>query len=46
MITLDRQQFVTLTQGEFRASRDPVVLSTILGSCVAVCLHDPGTGTL
>lgn len=45
MITLDRQQFVTLTQGEFRASRDPVVLSTILGSCVAVCLHDPGTGT-
>ena len=35
---------VTLTQGEYRASRDPIVLSTILGSCVSVCLHDPGTG--
>lgn len=35
---------ITVTQGEFRASRDPVIMSTVLGSCVAVCLHDPGAG--
>jgi chemotaxis protein CheD len=29
-------------QGSFRVSGDPnLVLSTVLGSCVAVCLHDP-----
>jgi chemotaxis receptor (MCP) glutamine deamidase CheD len=43
-MTVAGTRFVTLTQGEFHASREPVVLSTILGSCVAVCLHDPGTG--
>lgn len=33
---------VTIVQGEFRTSDDPaVLLSTVLGSCVAVCLHDP-----
>ncbi|HEY6918258.1 MAG TPA: chemotaxis protein CheD [Tabrizicola sp.] len=33
---------VTIVQGEYRTSGDPVVLlSTVLGSCVAVCLHDP-----
>lgn len=33
---------VAVVQGEFRISADPEVqLSTILGSCVAVCLHDP-----
>ncbi len=33
---------VPLTQGEFRVSDDPsVVLTTILGSCVAACLRDP-----
>jgi chemotaxis protein CheD len=38
--TLDRK--VTVVQGEFRISDDPsVLLSTVLGSCVAVCLHDP-----
>lgn len=32
----------TVLQGEFRVSADPnVILSTVLGSCVAVCLHDP-----
>ena len=36
---------VTVTQGEYRAEREPdVVLSTILGSCVSVCLYDPGVG--
>jgi chemotaxis protein CheD len=43
-MTVAGTRFVTLTQGEFHASREPVVLSTILGSCVAVCLHDPATG--
>lgn len=33
---------VAVVQGEFMVSADPEVqLSTILGSCVAVCLHDP-----
>lgn len=32
----------TVVQGEFAISRHPdEVLSTVLGSCVAVCLHDP-----
>ncbi len=26
--------------GGFHASREPVVIETLLGSCVAVCLHD------
>lgn len=43
-MTIVTDRFITLTQGEFHASRDPVVLSTILGSCVAVCLHDPDSG--
>ena len=34
-----------LIQGECRVSDDPrVVLTTLLGSCVAVCLHDPKAG--
>ncbi len=43
-MTIVTDRFITLTQGEFHASCDAVVLSTILGSCVAVCLHDPGSG--
>jgi chemotaxis protein CheD len=27
--------------GEFHASKEPVVIETLLGSCVAVCLYDP-----
>ncbi|KAA5604583.1 chemotaxis protein CheD [Roseospira marina] len=30
-----------LGPGEIHASRAPCLISTILGSCVAVCLHDP-----
>ena len=30
--------------GEFFASRKPVVVQTVLGSCVAACLFDPETG--
>lgn len=34
---------VAVVQGEFKISAEPqVVLSTVLGSCVAVCLYDPG----
>ena len=36
----DRTSYII--QGEYRVSRDPSeVLSTVLGSCVAVCLSDP-----
>jgi chemotaxis protein CheD len=32
-------------QGEWKVSNDPtVVLSTVLGSCVAACLRDPSAG--
>lgn len=32
-------------QGEWKVSNDPsVVLSTVLGSCVAACLRDPAAG--
>ena len=32
---------VCLYMGEVAASQTPVVLDTLLGSCVAVCLYDP-----
>ena len=32
---------VTLYIGGVHASREPVVIKTLLGSCIAVCLHDP-----
>jgi chemotaxis protein CheD len=36
------ERTVTVLQGELRISADPAdVLSTILGSCVAVCMWDP-----
>lgn len=32
-------------QGEYQISADPATyLSTVLGSCVSVCLHDPNSG--
>lgn len=40
MTTTDQTTYVV--QGEFAVASSPdVLLSTILGSCVAVCLHDP-----
>ncbi len=36
-----RKNRVTLYIGEVAASRTPVVLDTLLGSCVAVCMYDP-----
>lgn len=39
------QKNITVIQGELEISNDPnVVLSTILGSCVAVCLWDARAG--
>ncbi|KPP83747.1 MAG: chemotaxis signal relay system protein CheD [Rhodobacteraceae bacterium HLUCCA08] len=36
---------VTVIQGEFHVSDEPgLVQSTLLGSCVSVCLHDPAAG--
>jgi len=32
---------VTIHIGEMYASREPVVVETVLGSCVAVCVYDP-----
>ena len=33
---------VSVIQGEFQVTDDPaVVLTTLLGSCVAACIHDP-----
>ncbi|HEY5513886.1 MAG TPA: chemotaxis protein CheD [Geomonas sp.] len=39
--TLGRFKHVTLEPGELFASREPVTISTLLGSCVAACLYDP-----
>ncbi|WP_305041863.1 chemotaxis protein CheD [Geoalkalibacter sp.] len=32
---------ISLLPGEYRASAENLVLSTLLGSCVAACLYDP-----
>jgi chemotaxis receptor (MCP) glutamine deamidase CheD len=34
---------ITLHIGGVHASAEPIVIKTVLGSCVAVCLWDPGT---
>src|SRR5665647_2303892 len=39
--TMGRFKHVTLEPGELFASREPVTISTLLGSCVAACLYDP-----
>lgn len=42
---LDARQKVHVGQGEHYVTCDPdVMLTTILGSCVAMCLRDPSTG--
>lgn len=33
---------VFLLPGEFKISREPYVISTLLGSCISVCLYHPG----
>jgi chemotaxis protein CheD len=32
---------IIIHPGEYRISRESIVLSTLLGSCVAVCMYDP-----
>ncbi|MBI4516360.1 MAG: chemotaxis protein CheD [Deltaproteobacteria bacterium] len=39
-----RRPEIDLHVGEVRASREAVVLRTVLGSCVAVCLYDARAG--
>ena len=41
MESMGRFKHVTLEPGELFASREPVTISTLLGSCVAACLYDP-----
>jgi chemotaxis protein CheD len=37
-----KARLVTVLQGEFACGSEPdLILSTVLGSCVCVCLHDP-----
>lgn len=41
----ESERLVNVIQGEFKISNEPeTVLSTVLGSCVAVCLADPEAG--
>jgi chemotaxis protein CheD len=40
--TGDRAQ-VYLHAGQLAIAREPTAITTVLGSCVAVCLHDPVT---
>jgi chemotaxis receptor (MCP) glutamine deamidase CheD len=35
---------VTIYIGGVHASSEPALVKTLLGSCIAVCLHDPGKG--
>ncbi len=43
--TIAAERRVNIVQGEFHVTDDPaVVLTTILGSCVAACLTDPVAG--
>lgn len=37
----DRLRRITVMQGETRVSGEDVVLTTVLGSCIAACLFDP-----
>ncbi|KPH64798.1 chemotaxis protein CheD [Novosphingobium aerophilum] len=42
---LDGMSHVTVLQGQFRVSASPAdEFGTVLGSCVATCLHDPAAG--
>ena len=42
--TKDNIKHVSIHPGEFYASREDVVISTILGSCVSACIFDPVAG--
>ena len=36
---------IKISPGEYQVTSEPVVLTTILGSCIAACIHDPVTHT-
>ncbi|WP_342078576.1 chemotaxis protein CheD [Yoonia sp. SS1-5] len=41
----NHQKIITVVQGDYAVSADPsVVMSTVLGSCIAVCLYDQTAG--
>ena len=43
--TPGKDRIVSVVQGEYRISKDAdVVMSTVLGSCVAACIYDPDVG--
>jgi chemotaxis protein CheD len=40
-----KERRVNIVQGEFKVSNDPgIVLTTLLGSCVAACIREPRAG--
>jgi chemotaxis protein CheD len=42
---IEQKKIITIHSGEYYVSRDPdVVIYTLLGSCIAVCLYDPVSG--
>jgi chemotaxis protein CheD len=41
---MTRKRHVTIHLGDLFASREPAVIRTLLGSCVAACLRDPVSG--
>ena len=44
-MTMGAEKLINVIQGDYAISRDPdAVLSTVLGSCIAVCMYDPDTG--
>lgn len=40
----ERSSLVNITAGEWYVTREPSLLSTVLGSCVAACMRDPVSG--
>lgn len=39
--TRGRYKRIIINPGEYHASNGPVMISTLLGSCIAACLYDP-----
>ena len=40
---LSEKNYINIHIGEYYSSREPAVISTVLGPCVAVCLYDKTT---
>ncbi|MBA4391202.1 MAG: chemotaxis protein CheD [Syntrophus sp. (in: bacteria)] len=41
IVSKGNMKVITIRPGEYYVSRDNVVISTLLGSCVSACLYDP-----